>query len=129
MKSMLSDIRQNEQEMNRSLQLLGEIPLDPSVDYCKIDEKENGENIYGKCDPKSHFPKCDTNYKLCYHRINRRDMWYDDIKQPHYYIDPRRVVCVPERAQCRTCTPGRYCLSEQRCILDDERYDACLKWY
>ncbi|KAI2504103.1 hypothetical protein MHU86_10385 [Fragilaria crotonensis] len=115
---------------DRALQLLGEIPYDPSVDYCKIGEADDGQNQYGDCNPEIHFPTCDSDSKHCYHRTNRRDMWYDDDKQqPHYYIDPRRVICVLNRVQCITCTPGRYCLSKMRCILDDEKYSDCDTWY
>jgi hypothetical protein len=30
--------------------------------------------------------------------------------------------------QCHVCTPGRYCLSNGRCILDFERYEGCQEW-
>lgn len=112
--------------------LLGgkDIPYDPVKDECKIGEDETGHNIYGACNPTTHFPSCDGGSFICYNRVNRRDKFHAD-KNPYYYIDPRRVLCYPNSwlgsGGCSSCTPGRYCLVEGRCILDEKVYN-CTKW-
>lgn len=102
-------------------------------ELCKVNETETGENVYGDCVPEVHFPTCQENKEfICYNRINRRDKFYED-KQPHYYIDPKRVLCFDNKmledgGGCSSCTPGRYCLSDNRCIWDDVDYD-CAEWW
>lgn len=108
-----------------------DIPYDPAKDKCKIGEDERGFNIYGECNPAEHFPTCEEGKSfICYNRVNRRDSFHPD-KVPHYYIDPRRVLCYPNSwlsdGGCSSCTPGRYCEAEGRCILDEKVYN-CSKW-
>jgi len=108
-----------------------DVPYDPTRDECKLGEDENGFNIYGACDATEHFPSCDPESFICYNRINRRDKFYLD-KNPYFYIDPRRVLCYPndwiDDGGCSSCTPGRYCLSENRCILEEETYNCTVWW-
>ena len=83
------------------------------------------------------FPKCTfllamKTRSLFANRINRRDMFYED-KQPHYYIDPDRVHCydtkiLDDGGGCTSCTAGRFCLAENRCIMEDETYE-CAEWW
>mmetsp|Transcript_7121 Transcript_7121/g.10407 ORF Transcript_7121/g.10407 Transcript_7121/m.10407 type:complete len:148 (-) Transcript_7121:124-567(-) len=107
-----------------------DLAFDPAVDYCKIGRSDDGQNIYGDCIPEIHFPKCDDDEFYCYNRINRRDKFWPD-KVPHFYIDPIRIHCYPNSwltmGGCSTCSPGRYCLSENRCILDELGYE-CERW-
>mmetsp|Transcript_16719 Transcript_16719/g.23587 ORF Transcript_16719/g.23587 Transcript_16719/m.23587 type:complete len:169 (+) Transcript_16719:303-809(+) len=109
-----------------------DVPYKPGVDECKIGTNSDGTNIYGECDPNKHFPNCDPDKGFyCFNRINRRDKFYAD-KQPYYFIDPRRVWCYPmdwlKWGGCSTCSPGRYCASENRCILDERVYE-CERWW
>mmetsp|Transcript_4711 Transcript_4711/g.6992 ORF Transcript_4711/g.6992 Transcript_4711/m.6992 type:complete len:170 (-) Transcript_4711:287-796(-) len=109
-----------------------DVPYTPGVDECKIGLNADGTNKYGDCDPARHFPECDLDKGFyCFNRINRRDKFYPD-KQPYFYIDPRRVWCYPmdwlKDGGCSTCSPGRYCASEDRCILDEQKYD-CARWW
>mmetsp|Transcript_42516 Transcript_42516/g.83590 ORF Transcript_42516/g.83590 Transcript_42516/m.83590 type:complete len:120 (-) Transcript_42516:321-680(-) len=72
------------------------------------------------------FPVCSTDEHRCYYRTNRRDRFYAD-QNPYFYIDYEKVLCYGSEWECSTCTPGRYCLSEERCILDPNIFD-CSKW-
>lgn len=77
---------------------------------------------------------CEENKEfICYNRINRRDLFYED-KQPHTYIDPKRVLCydinvLKDGGGCQTCITGRYCRSEGRCILFDDADYECDEWW
>mmetsp|Transcript_41040 Transcript_41040/g.62114 ORF Transcript_41040/g.62114 Transcript_41040/m.62114 type:complete len:146 (+) Transcript_41040:268-705(+) len=97
--------------------------------YPKYDVCLNGPNDYSECIP-ANFPQCKSNEQLCYNRLNRRDKFYDD-KVPHYFIDYKRVLCYPSDwagwGGCSSCTPGRWCNEEQRCILDEGQY-YCPSW-
>merc|ERR1712032_1518527 len=74
----------------------------------------------------SKFPTCkDTEYR-CYNRTNRRDRFQSD-GNPAYYIDYNRVFCYPLDLDCSSCTPGRFCRPEKRCILDEAQY-PCEEW-
>jgi hypothetical protein len=56
-----------------------------------------------------------------------------------YYIDYNHVLCYPNTwGGCSSCSPGRYCEAEQRCILEEsggllpdgtEQDYPCAKWY
>mmetsp|Transcript_4643 Transcript_4643/g.6354 ORF Transcript_4643/g.6354 Transcript_4643/m.6354 type:complete len:178 (-) Transcript_4643:239-772(-) len=96
----------------------------PGYDVCL-----NGPNNYGPC-IKSRFPKCKSNEQLCYNRVNRQDKFYPD-KVPHFYIDYNRVLCYPNSwagyGGCSSCSPGRWCEEEYRCILDESGY-PCPSW-
>jgi hypothetical protein len=110
------------------------VPYDSATELCKVNETATGENVYDACIPEEHFPICDENKEfICYNRINRRDLFYAD-KQPHYYIDPKRVLCYDLKVLnngggCDSCSPGRYCVSEGRCIMDDVYYECDEWWY
>ena len=83
---------------------------------------------YGVCD-ESRFPKCrEGKEQICYNRKPFRDRFYDDNRQPHYYIDYDLVLCYPNNfGSCSSCTPGRFCHAEGRCILDENNY-PCAQW-
>lgn len=92
-------------------------------DICYDAETET----YGECDT-SRYPNCDGNGVICLNRRPRRDLFYVDNRQPHYFIDYRSVLCYPDNwGGCSSCSPGRYCVSETRCILDDKDY-PCTDW-
>ena len=96
-------------------------------DVCMNGYGSYGEPIYGKCDT-SKFPSCGGDETICYNRRPRRDKFYSDILQPQYYIDYRSVLCYPQDFEgCSSCSPGRYCESESRCIKDNMNY-PCAKW-
>ena len=102
--------------------------FDPSRDVC--DNGFNGNVLLGKCD-ESRFPTCERrNESLCYNRKPSRDFFHADNHQPIYYIQYDRVLCYPRemRDLCLSCAPGRYCASEQRCIMDHEDYE-CGEWF
>ena len=88
------------------------------------DECENSPGVYGECD-LSLIPDC-SGQQLCLFRKTRRDKFFPD-KNPFFYIQYDRVQCVPLDENCSMCSPGRYCESENRCILDDGNYD-CSQW-
>ncbi|GAX27170.1 hypothetical protein FisN_13Lh279 [Fistulifera solaris] len=89
---------------------------------------ENAPGIYGVCDP-NRFRTCAEGTLICYNRKPMRNKFYQDIRQPYFYIDYENVFCYPERwTGCSSCAPGRYCLSEFRCILDDVGY-PCEQWF
>ena len=81
----------------------------------------------GRCDT-SRFPRCDGDEEICYNRKPSRDFFTPRTHQPVYYIQYDRVFCYPQSwGGCSSCTPGRYCASEQRCILQDRDYN-CTQW-
>lgn len=88
-------------------------------------------DTYGPCDI-TRFPDCDAETQpsmICFNRRPRQDVWYEDIRMPRFFIDYSSVLCYPDFWQgCSSCNPGRLCISEQRCILDDDGY-PCAKWY
>lgn len=111
-----------------------DVPHGLSGELCKVNKTDTGDHVYGYCIPEVHFPSCDeTKEFICYNRINRRDKFYED-KQPHYYIDPDRVLCYDVKMLdndgrgCTSCTAGRFCLAENRCIMDAETYE-CAEWW
>ncbi|EEC44509.1 predicted protein [Phaeodactylum tricornutum CCAP 1055/1] len=106
--------------VQRQLQRIFDI-LTPE-DVCR-----NGEFNFGPCDV-SRFPVCNSEQLICYNRRPRRDLFWPDNRQPHFYIDYTNVYCYPANwGGCSSCSPGRYCRSEERCILDDSNY-PCANW-
>ena len=98
--------------------------FDHASDECLLDVV-NGTATYGQCDIRQ-FPFCsgDTPH-ICFNRINRRDAFWPD-KHPKYYIDYNRVHCYPDQLHgvdftCSSCSPGRWCVPEGRCILDENK--------
>ena len=90
-------------------------------------QRYHSNNDVGSCDI-SRFPICQPGETRCYNRKVWRDRFHDDIKQPMHYIDYDLVLCYPEGSRvCSSCSPGRYCESEGRCILDELNYD-CEVW-
>ena len=94
----------------------------PSWDVCY-----NGPNDYGPCN-QTKFPTCNENERICYNRRPRLDKFYADNRQPYFFIDYRNVFCYPDTwGGCSSCTPGRLCLAENRCILEEKDY-PCEEW-
>lgn len=94
----------------------------PDSDECLQDD-----GTVGPCDT-SRFPTCSESEMLCYNRRPRSDKFYPD-RLPMYFIDYQSVLCYPDTWRgCSSCHPGRLCLSEQRCILDEQNYE-CETWY
>ncbi|GAX27169.1 hypothetical protein FisN_13Lh280 [Fistulifera solaris] len=88
---------------------------------------ENEPGIYGPCD-QSRFRQCEAGTLICYNRKPMRHTFYQDSRQPVFYINYDTIFCYPETwSGCSSCAPGRYCLSEDRCILDDINY-PCTTW-
>jgi len=94
-----------------------------SEDVC-----ENEPGVYGPCD-MSRLPLCKEGSELiCYNRRPMRNKFYKDNRQPYFYIDYNAVFCYPaDWDGCSSCSPGRYCISESRCIMDDANY-PCVEW-
>jgi hypothetical protein len=102
---------------------LREVDFFFSTDICK-----NENDQFGECD-QSRFPVCvEGQTMICYNRRPMRDAFYLDTRQPVYYIDYDNVQCYPDTwLGCSSCSPGRYCTSESRCILDEQQY-PCAQW-
>ena len=104
--------------------MLGKEHFDINKDECLT--MVNGTETYGKCDIR-HFPYChDEKPHICFNRVNRQDAFWPD-KHPRYYIDYNRIHCYPDRVHnveftCSSCSPGRWCMPEGRCILDENMY-------
>lgn len=100
----------------------------PDIDVCDNKVDPNGPAVLGKCD-HSRFPVCQEGKEsLCYNRKPSRDHFFDDNHQPKYYIQYDRIFCYPDAwGGCSSCTPGRYCKSESRCILEEQGY-PCEEW-
>lgn len=103
-------------------------PYWPDRDVCNNNDDPDGTPTLGPCD-ESKFPKCeDGKTEICFNRKPSRDEFYSDNHQPLFYIQYDRVMCYPVNwGACSSCTPGRYCRSEKRCILDSKDY-PCKQW-
>lgn len=115
----------NEQNEAILKAMLGKETFHLHRDEC-LHEGDDGTAMYGQCDI-SLFPFCtgDTP-NICFNRVNRQDAFWPD-KHPRYYIDYDRVRCYPNRRNsvdfaCSSCSPGRWCVPEGRCILDENLY-------
>lgn len=102
--------------------------FDVNVDLCNNSNNEDVEDL-GRCDTGG-FPSCDLKKEdLCYNRKPSRQHFDPITHQPVYYIQYDRVLCYPlSWGSCSSCTPGRYCSSESRCILEEVDY-PCAQWY
>mmetsp|Transcript_21763 Transcript_21763/g.39332 ORF Transcript_21763/g.39332 Transcript_21763/m.39332 type:complete len:177 (-) Transcript_21763:263-793(-) len=93
----------------------------PIVDECLLGQDDDGNDMFGPCD-ESLFPKCASDERICFNRTNRRDKFWPD-HQPYFYISYKRILCYPESwltsGGCSSCSPGRWCNAEKRCILDN----------
>jgi hypothetical protein len=100
------------------------------TDLCNHDDNSTSrgyEETLATCDA-SKFPVCRSDEMICYNRRPSRTLFYNDTRQPVFYIDYRSVFCYPTTWQgCSSCSPGRFCLSERRCILEDKDY-PCTHW-
>jgi hypothetical protein len=82
----------------------------------------------GPCD-KSRFPQCGDDEDICYNRKPSRDHFHRNNHEHVYYIQYDRVFCYPiSWGGCSSCSPGRYCKSEKRCILLEDDY-PCAEWF
>lgn len=106
--------------------MLGKEHFDIDRDECLNEVNDDGRAVYGRCDIR-RFPYCTGNRgNICFNRVNRQDAFWPD-KHPKYYIDYNRVHCYPDRQHnvdftCSSCSPGRWCMPEGRCILDEKLY-------
>ena len=103
--------------------------FNPETDECLLSNDASGEEpVYGPCNIRE-FPYCEGDRpNICFNRINRQDAFWPD-KHPRYYIDYNRVHCYPDVMfnvdfTCSSCSPGRWCMPEGRCILDENMYDC-----
>ena len=121
----------NEQNESILKSMLDKETFNIDRDECliNVDSSSNGSStpIYGQCDILL-FPFCSGNTpNICFNRINRQDAFYPD-KHPKYYIDYSRIRCYPDTHTngvdfpCSSCSPGRWCVPEGRCILDENLY-------
>jgi hypothetical protein len=105
--------------------------FDISLDLCDNSQDSpqgSGTPELGQCD-LSRFPSCSSDEEICYNRKPSRDHFDPINHQPLYYIQYDRVLCYPNTwGGCSSCTPGRYCASEQRCILEELNY-PCAQWF
>ena len=115
------------------LEVQGRAPFDffdPVFDLC-----DNGPNNgsdrpqLGRCD-EGKFPVChDETEDICFNRKASRDHYHSDTHEHVFFIQYDRVFCYPIAwGGCSSCTPGRYCLSEKRCILLELDY-PCEQWF
>uniref|UniRef100_A0A7S4AJE5 PSI domain-containing protein n=1 Tax=Pseudo-nitzschia australis TaxID=44445 RepID=A0A7S4AJE5_9STRA len=103
--------------------------FDPDEDTCdnSANPTEDRPEL-AACD-FSRFPTCGNNEDICYNRKPSRDHFHKDNHQHKFYIQYDRVFCYPTSwGGCSSCTPGRYCKSEKRCILAEVGYD-CEQWF
>ena len=114
----------NEQNEAILKAMLGKDSFKILRDECLHDiSSDGGIPVYGRCDIL-RFPFCTGDKpKICFNRVNRQDSFWPD-KHPRYYIDYNRVLCYPENFTCSSCSPGRWCAPEGRCILDEKMYDC-----
>ena len=124
---------QNNPAFRRSLQNNKDKPsfdfFDPDEDTCdnSANPTEDRPEL-AACD-FSRFPTCGDNEDICYNRKPSRDHFHKDNHQHKFYIQYDRVFCYPTSwGGCSSCTPGRYCKSEKRCILAEVGYD-CAEWF
>eukprot|EP00934_Nitzschia_sp_Nitz4_P003284 Nitzschia sp. Nitz4//scaffold63_size106090//85921//86469//NITZ4_004410-RA/size106090-augustus-gene-0.163-mRNA-1//1//CDS//3329556035//3274//frame0 len=121
--------RESYETPNRKLQATFDF-FDINIDLCdnRPDDAEDGPPILGTCDT-SRFPNCQGNSQICYNRKPSRHQFEPDTHEPVFYIQYDRVFCYPNQwGGCSSCTPGRYCASEERCVLDEHGYE-CEEWY
>jgi len=98
------------------------------IDLCDNSAAGSVVPELGRCD-LSRFPTCDDKDEICYNRKPSRDHFDPITHQPVYFIQYDRVLCYPNNwGGCSSCTPGRYCLSEERCIWEEWNY-PCAQWF
>ena len=100
--------------------------FDDDVDVCYNEE----DDTYERCD-LAKLPTCADDELICFNRTNRRDKFYRDW-HPYFYISYSRVLCYPASWEgeggCSSCSPGRYCRHEKRCIADETIYCCEGEW-
>ncbi|VEU38672.1 unnamed protein product [Pseudo-nitzschia multistriata] len=103
--------------------------FDPDEDTCDNSKNPTEDRaLLSACD-FSRFPTCGDNEEICYNRKPSRDHFHRDNHQHKFYIQYDRVFCYPDSwGGCSSCTPGRYCKSEKRCILEEVGY-PCQEWF
>eukprot|EP00536_Pseudo-nitzschia_multiseries_P004288 jgi/Psemu1/9642/gm1.9642_g len=128
----IKDASENNPAFRRSLQNKGQPAFDffdPNEDRCDNSANPTEDRpILSECD-FSRFPVCGDKEDICYNRKPSRDHFHKDNHQHKYYIQYDRVFCYPTSwGGCSSCTPGRYCKSEKRCILEEDGY-PCAEWF
>jgi hypothetical protein len=120
----------------RRLQKEEELQSMPAFDFfdAEADLCDNGPDplnerpVLGACNV-TRFPTCGEDEDICYNRKPSRDHFHPDNHQHMYYIQYDRVFCYPlSWLGCSSCSPGRYCKSEKRCILEEDGY-PCAEWF
>mmetsp|Transcript_24770 Transcript_24770/g.46261 ORF Transcript_24770/g.46261 Transcript_24770/m.46261 type:complete len:146 (+) Transcript_24770:462-899(+) len=125
----LTAVTANESPNNDERQLQAFDFFDPDTDLCdnSANPLEDRPEL-GPCDT-SRFPRCNGDQDICYNRKPSRDHFHRDNHQHKFYIQYDRVFCYPKSwGGCSSCSPGRYCKSEKRCILEEEGY-PCAEWF
>ena len=101
--------------------------FDSALDVCDNSAAGSVVPELGQCD-LSRFPSCGDSEEICYNRKPSRDHFDPNTHENVYYIQYDRVLCYPSNwGGCSSCTPGRYCVSEQKCILNEFTY-PCAQW-
>merc|ERR1712032_1119805 len=106
----------NNPAFHRSLQEKAAFDFfDPDEDTCGNSARPTEDRPeLSECD-FDRFPVCEDNEDICYNRKPSRDHFHKDNHQHKFYIQYDRVFCYPQNwGGCSSCTPGRYCKSEQR---------------
>jgi len=113
----------------RSLQGASFDYFDPDEDRCDNSANPTEDRpLLEECN-FDRFPVCERNEDICYNRKPSRDHFHRDNHQHKFYIQYDRVFCYPlSWGGCSSCTPGRYCKSEKRCILEEVGYN-CTQWF
>ena len=103
--------------------------FDPDEDRCDHSNRPGEDRpVLRECE-FDRFPDCDNDEDICYNRKPSRDHFHRDNHQHKYFIQYDRVFCYPKTwGGCSSCTPGRYCKSEKRCILEEVDY-PCQEWF
>jgi len=120
------DARAGDYELRRKLLFKNEMdPFRLDEDVCQNGVNEDGSPQLGPCD-LLQFPACRMDEGYCLNRKPSRDEFHDD-HVPKFYIQYDRILCFPKAWACSSCTPGRFCRTEKRCILEDIGY-PCEEW-
>jgi hypothetical protein len=97
------------------------------LDMCRVNsdssvDDDDHEEDFEPCNT-AKFPTCNANELICYNRRPSRSLFFNDTRQPVFFIDYRNVYCYSANWEgCSSCSPG------SRCIFEDANY-PCEKWF